>query len=99
MEAMVRSMITVPTPAASLGTTIGYGTVRVHLFASLRDRHGWSERSVPLTEAETTVAALQQQLHIGGPNISCAVNHQFAPPRHMLHPGDEVAFLPPISGG
>jgi molybdopterin synthase sulfur carrier subunit len=28
-----------------------------------------------------------------------AVNQRFARPDTVLHPGDEVAFLPPISGG
>ena len=74
------------------------GTVRVQLFASLRERHGWREKSVPLAVA-TTVAGLQQQLCIGSDGISCAVNQDFAPPTLALQPGDEVAFLPPISGG
>lgn len=53
---------------------------------------------MPLAVA-TMVAGLQQQLCIGSDGISCAVNQDFAPPTLALQPGDEVAFLPPISGG
>ena len=90
MPSLTTSSLTMPTMPA--------GTVRVQLFASLREHHGWSEKTVPLAGA-TTVAALQQQLRIGSDGISCAVNQEFALPTLALQPGDEVAFLPPISGG
>ncbi|MEK6986901.1 MAG: MoaD/ThiS family protein [Candidatus Thermoplasmatota archaeon] len=28
-----------------------------------------------------------------------AVNHSFAPPDEVLHDGDEIALMPPVSGG
>ena len=33
------------------------------------------------------------------PVISCAVNEEYAPFDRRLNDGDEVAFLPPVSGG
>jgi molybdopterin synthase sulfur carrier subunit len=31
--------------------------------------------------------------------LRVAINQRFAPPDTPLHPGDELAFLPPITGG
>jgi len=28
-----------------------------------------------------------------------AVNHSYVPPETLLHEGDEVALIPPVSGG
>jgi molybdopterin synthase sulfur carrier subunit len=79
--------------------------VRVRLFAGLRERMGWDERTVPMAAgvAPPTPAGLWQQLGLGDgrlpPGLRVAVNHAFASADTPLHPGDEVAFLPPISGG
>ena len=90
------------------GATAG---VRVRLFAGLRERAGWAERTLPLPHegSPPTPAALWRQLALGeGPaagsgdipaTIRVAINHAFAAPDAPLHPGDEVAFLPPITGG
>jgi molybdopterin converting factor small subunit len=32
-------------------------------------------------------------------DVRVAINQQFASPETPLQPGDELAFLPPISGG
>ena len=34
-----------------------------------------------------------------GSSVSVAVNAEFAPMTTEVHEGDEVAFLPPVSGG
>ena len=31
--------------------------------------------------------------------VRCAVNQEFAEPATLVHPGDEVAFFPPVTGG
>jgi molybdopterin converting factor small subunit len=31
--------------------------------------------------------------------VSCAINADFAPMTAPVHEGDDVAFLPPVSGG
>ena len=73
-------------------------TVRVLLFGRLREEHGWRERLVELPQP-ATVARLQQDLGIHCPGLCWAVNQSFATADHPLQPGDELAFLPPITGG
>lgn len=74
-------------------------TVRVLLFGRLREECGWHEQLVELPQPRTTVARLQQDPGIHCPGLRWAVNQDFAPPDHPLQPGDELAFLPPITGG
>jgi molybdopterin converting factor subunit 1 len=79
--------------------------LRVRLFGDLRERAGWSERW--LTGDQTTTPGLLWEAvaaELGEPvtlpkRIRVAVNQQFAEPTAELCDGDEVAFLPPISGG
>jgi molybdopterin converting factor subunit 1 len=79
--------------------------VRVRLFARLRELAGAGElrREVP---AGATVAALWEALSNEFPglrphsaSVSVAVNQEFARRTTELAEGDEVAFLPPVSGG
>ena len=74
-------------------------TVRVLLFGRLREDQGWRERLVELPRTVTTVARLQQALDIHCPGLRWAVNQDFVTPDRPLQPGDELAFLPPITGG
>jgi molybdopterin converting factor subunit 1 len=79
-------------------------TVRVRFFASLRERLRASEveREVP---PGATVAELVALLHedfpafAGSGRVSIAVNAEYVDPRHRLADGDEVALIPPVSGG
>jgi len=79
-------------------------TVRVRFFASLRERLRASEvaRELP---AGATVADLVALLHedfpafAGSGRVSIAVNAEYVDPRHALADGDEVALIPPVSGG
>ena len=83
--------------------------MRVRLFAALRERAGWGERLIPLEASLTSAADLWHRLTLdegsaagaGGvpPTIRVAINQAFAAPDTPLRPGDEVAFLPPITGG
>jgi len=79
--------------------------VKVLMFASLRERTGLAEivRDVP---EGATVGALWQLLTADHPSlapyersVSAAVNADYAKPGTALSDGDEVAFLPPVSGG
>jgi len=79
--------------------------VTVRLFARLRDIAGAAELSRPLDEG-ATVGTLWQQLVREFPelnayerSISTAVNADYARMHERLKDGDEVAFLPPVSGG
>ncbi len=85
--------------------------VRVRLFAGLRERMGWGERLVPLAGDAPPPTPLELWRRLGladgptgadgplPPGLRVAVNQAFAPADTPLQPGDEVAFLPPISGG
>jgi MoaE-MoaD fusion protein len=72
-------------------------TVRVRLFAGLRERAGWSEREVEAT----TVADVWRALELGDEpeGLLYAVNKEYATPERALADGDEVAVIPPVSGG
>ena len=85
----------------------GRATVRVtiRLFARLREIAGSGElvREVPApADAQAAWEVLAQEFPELGqyrPVISCAVNEQYAKFDMPLAEGDEVAFLPPVSGG
>ena len=72
-------------------------TVTVKVFAGLRERAGWSEREIEAA----TVADVWAQLSLGDepPGLLYAVNKAYAPRDTSLADGDEVALIPPVSGG
>ncbi|MBI4574044.1 MAG: molybdopterin converting factor subunit 1 [candidate division NC10 bacterium] len=79
--------------------------VRVRLFASAKDIVGQREVLLDLPEG-TTAAGLLQRLaadHPGlrglAPSIRLAVNREYVEGSRLLAEGDEVAFIPPVSGG
>ncbi len=71
--------------------------VSVRLFAGLRERAGWSERELDAA----TLADVWPALGLGDepPGLLYAVNKQYAPRDTVLADGDEVALIPPVSGG
>ena len=79
--------------------------VRVLLFGSLREAAGAKELAVALPE-RARVVALRELLMASQPafeklagRLRVAVNREFASDDAVLADGDEVAFLPPVSGG
>ena len=81
--------------------------VKVLLFAGLREAAGASSRSVALADG-ATVDRLFGELSRLEPRLSqflavsalrVAVNEQFASLGAHLSDGDEVALIPPVSGG
>ena len=73
-------------------------TVRVRLFAALRERAGWSEREL---DGVARVSDVWPALGLGDepPGLLYAVNREYARPERELADGDEVALIPPVSGG
>jgi molybdopterin synthase catalytic subunit/molybdopterin converting factor small subunit len=73
-------------------------TVTVRLFAGLRERAGWSRREL---DGVARVADVWAELGLGEepPGLLYAVNKEYAPPDLELADGDEVALIPPVSGG
>jgi molybdopterin synthase catalytic subunit len=74
--------------------------VTVRLFAGLRERAGVSERVLELPAGSRAHDAWSQ-LAIGAepPGLLLAVNRRYVDHDHVLSEGDEVAFIPPVSGG
>jgi molybdopterin synthase catalytic subunit len=79
--------------------------VRVTLYASLRERAGVD--SVPLELPNGSVLGDVWPLLKDrfpkiagmGSSLAWAVNHAYAKPHEPLADGDEIAAMPPISGG
>jgi MoaE-MoaD fusion protein len=72
--------------------------VRVRLFAGLRERAGWSEREV---DTGPTVGDVWEELGLGDEpaGLLYAVNQEYAERDRELVEGEEVAVIPPVSGG
>ena len=78
--------------------------VRVRLFAGLRERSGTGAVEVELPEVATVAdvwPAAAQLVPLGDQpaGIMFAVNRTYADPAQQLTDGDEVALIPPVSGG
>lgn len=80
-------------------------TITVLFFGILRDIAGAGEVRLEVAAGATLgsvfdhFAKLHPQLHERRSNIMLARNREFGTPSTALEPGDEVAFLPPVSGG
>ncbi len=68
------------------------------LFAGLRERAGWSERDL---DGVGVVGDVWSALGLGDepPGLLYAVNLEYAQKGRPLADGDEVALIPPVSGG
>jgi molybdopterin synthase catalytic subunit/molybdopterin converting factor small subunit len=72
--------------------------VKVKLFAGLREHAGWSERDFDdITHVEDVWPALSLGPEPAG--LLYAVNKEYVERGHELSEGDEVAVIPPVSGG
>lgn len=77
--------------------------VRVRYFAALRDARGLAAEDVEGPFA--TCAALweflaaRQAFPLGAADLRVSVNAAYVPFATALRDGDEVAFIPPVSGG
>jgi molybdopterin converting factor subunit 1 len=74
--------------------------VTVRLFAMLRERAGKPELTLELPDGARVGDALAE-LHglAEGLPLVMAVNRQYADEQRVLDPGDELALIPPVSGG
>ena len=77
--------------------------VRVLFFAGLRELVGKNQMGVEIQEG-APVSLLLEKLQKGFPGIitnpvMLAVNTEYVKPDHRLKEGDEVAVIPPVSGG
>jgi molybdopterin converting factor subunit 1 len=75
--------------------------VRVRLFAALRELAGTAERELELPEGARVgdVWATLPELGAEPPGLLYAVNKEYVAAEHELEDGDELAVIPPVSGG
>jgi MoaE-MoaD fusion protein len=74
--------------------------VRVRLFAGLRERAGADEVELELPDGALVSDALERLSAVTeGVRVVMAVNQEYADPDLSLAPGDELALIPPVSGG
>jgi molybdopterin synthase catalytic subunit/molybdopterin converting factor small subunit len=72
--------------------------IRVRLFAGLREQAGWSQREL---DGVARVSGIWPALGLGDEpdGLLYAVNREYAERDRELADGDEVALIPPVSGG
>jgi len=74
--------------------------VRVRLFAVLRERAGAGEVELDLPEGARVGDALERLRDVAGDvPVVMAVNREYADADAPLSAGDELALVPPVSGG
>jgi molybdopterin converting factor subunit 1 len=80
-------------------------TIRVLMFAALAQRAGVREATLELADGASVGAALAavsaRHPAIGefAGKLATAVNMAYVKPDHVLAEGDELALIPPVSGG
>jgi molybdopterin synthase sulfur carrier subunit len=83
-------------------------TIKVRFFAALRERLGTESLDVPASssvDVEGLLALIRRQLGEGAveilsaPNVRIALNQEFVTDQCRISDGDEIAFMPPITGG
>jgi molybdopterin synthase catalytic subunit len=74
--------------------------VQIRLFAALRERAGTDLLSLELADGALVADALRELRWLTG-NLRAvlAVNREYATDATPLHPDDELALIPPVSGG
>lgn len=74
--------------------------VSIRLFAGLRERAGRDELELELPDGARVADALAQVQHLApGVSLVLAVNREYADADVVLQAGDELAVVPPVSGG
>lgn len=79
--------------------------ITILFFARLKDDIGKAQIHLEDSDGGKTIAQLQQTLIAQGmtalqdDSIRVAVNQNFCTPDTIIQAGDEVAFMPPVTGG
>ena len=77
---------------------------RILMFGSLQESAGWRERSIDATSLDGLRAILAAEDEglgecLCGPGVFAVINQTMVRGDQPLQPDDEVAFVPPVSGG
>jgi len=104
-----KPVLLAPSPRASYNPSVATVSpsirVKVLFFGRLKEIAGQAEDSVDLPDAATIehlfacYVARTPQLAKYRSSLVASRNQEFAAWNTPLHSGDEVAFLPPVSGG
>src|SRR4051812_11624364 len=82
------------------GRSIPCVEVTVLLFAMLRERAGARQITIELPDGARVRDALDSLGDLAADlPLVMAVNREYAPEDHVLDAGDELALIPPVSGG
>ena len=80
-------------------------TIRILIFASAAEMLGVNQVDLPLPDGATVADALDLLEHklplfieLRG-KLAIAVNMRYVRDEHLLSDGDELALIPPVSGG
>ena len=79
--------------------------INVKFFAIVRERLGESEMTLDMPEGSTIADARTRIDEFAGPiaplvqRSMTMLNQEYAGPEDVLSDGDEIAFIPPVSGG
>jgi molybdopterin synthase catalytic subunit len=79
--------------------------IHIKLFAILRERAGVAALALDLPPGDTVADAARAVAERCPavapylPRVAFAVNQSYARPDVVLHDGDELALIPPVSGG
>ena len=79
--------------------------IRVLLFAGLANALNTREAILALQDGATVQTAIDELIHqlpdlkTHLPSLAFAVNHAFVKTNQVLADGDELALIPPVSGG
>ncbi len=73
--------------------------IRVLFFGAVKDAVGMAEQELSLETGATVSDVRARFAKDISDNVMTAVNLEFAHPNVVLNDGDELAFLPPVSGG
>jgi molybdopterin synthase catalytic subunit len=81
-------------------------TLRILLFATLKDLAGQNKLTLTLHQESATLQAVRDALTRDYPHMQphlaaalASINQEFAFPADAVKDGDEIAFFPPVSGG
>ena len=77
---------------------------RVLMFGALQDLAGWREREIDVASLDALRALLAAEdaalgKRLSGPGVFAVIEREMVRGDHPLSAGDEVAFVPPVSGG
>lgn len=74
--------------------------MRILLFAGLRERAGARDITLELSDGARVADALEELRWLTGETrVVMAINREYADEQETLHGGDELALIPPVSGG